>query len=116
MSGMEAAELRAAAQDARREAKSLMTQADRMDREASVKELPTVVFSTDRGRLEVNQAQLRFIHGKAQEAQGITRVGVERYGLDLIVQYGDERDFINDLAEVVKHEGFDPFENDWKTL
>lgn len=109
-------ELRTAAQAVRNRAAEMLREADRMEREATVKELPVVVFDTGDAILKVTQAQLHFIHTKAFGAEGIRAVNIQRERGCVVVQYGDERDFIDDLAEVVKHEGFDPFDSEWRSL
>jgi len=110
-------ELREAARAVRQRANTMLREAEQMEREAHVKELPVVVFETEVDSvLKLTQAQLHFIHTKAFGTEGISSVNVQRDRGCIIVQYGDERDFIDDVANVVKHEGFDPFDNDWKAL
>jgi hypothetical protein len=113
MSNTEAQNLAIAAAAKKLQAESLLAEARDLERRAEALTMPRIIFESD---MTVTQAQIHFIHTKAFAMDhGDVQVLLLSGSGHLLVTAGDLRWEIDNGANVVAEEGFDPFDNDWRT-
>ena len=84
-----------------------------MDREAAALDSPMAVIDGEGATLALTPGQLNFVH-RAVFARESGNVEVTRDRNNIVVRSGDERHHVSITGDVVRTEGFDPFDNDWK--